>query len=275
MSTAATVEIPQWILEAERGRRDFVMSRLPAQGRGLEIAPYFHPITDRSLHDVFYVDCIDNDEIQRKAAANPGSVGREVPRIDAVWVPGRRLAQCVGGRRFSYAIACHVLEHVPNPLGWLEEILECVTVGGRVAILLPDRSASMDYYRPLTSFAQVVGWSIEKPSRPTATQVMDFLSQSFHDDGTTAFAAGMPPFADMRRQYSDQQAIDFARFVHSTGTYLDVHCSVWTADSFVEVFDRVRAVGLLAVTIDGPYRGFTGSPPGEFLVYLEKTAEPQ
>ena len=274
MISAATTEIPQWVVEAERGRRDFVMGHLLAHGRGLEIAPYFHPITDRSMHDVFYVDCIDNDEIQRKAADNPGSAGRNVPPIDAVWVPGRRLAQCIAGRRFDYAIASHVLEHVPNPLGWLEEILECVEVGGRVAILLPHKSASMDYYRPLTSFAQVVGWSIEKPSRPTATQVMDFLSQSFHDDGTLSFAGGLPPFEQARRLYSDQQAIDFARFVHSTDKYLDVHCTVWTPDSFVEVVNRVRGVGLLNVTIDGPYTGFTGSPPGEFLVYLEKTAQP-
>ena len=71
-------------------RRAFVTSRLPMKGRGIEIAPYFNPMVDRAKHDVFYVDCIDNDEIQRKAGENPGAKGRYVPRIDAVWVPGRR-----------------------------------------------------------------------------------------------------------------------------------------------------------------------------------------
>ncbi|MBM3954945.1 MAG: class I SAM-dependent methyltransferase [Planctomycetes bacterium] len=272
MTTTATDSMPQWMVEAEEGRRSFIMGHLPAHLPGLEIAPYFHPVSDRSKHDVFYVDCIDNDEIQRKAAVNPGSVGREVPWIDAVWVPGKRLAKCIEGRRFGYCIASHVLEHVPNPLGWLQEILECVEVGGRVAILLPHKAFTMDYYRPLTTFAQVVGWSIEKPSRPTATQVMDFLSQSFYDDGSVSFAAGLPPFAEARRHYSDTQSVDFARHVHATDTYLDVHCTVWTPESFVEIFRRIRAAGLIDADVIGPFTGFTGSPQAEFLVYLEKTA---
>jgi len=272
MTATATATFPQWMVEAEEGRRSFIMSRLPAHLPGLEIAPYFHPVTDRTKHDVFYVDCIDNDEIQRKAAVNPGSVGREVPWIDAVWVPGRRLAKCIDGRRFGYAIASHVLEHVPNPLGWLGEILECVEVGGRVAILLPNKLHSMDYYRPLTTFAQVVGWSIEQPSRPTATQVMDFLSQSFLDDGTVSFDTPLPPFEKARRHYSDRQAVDFARHVHGNDSYLDVHCTVWTPESFVEIFQRLRRCGLIDAEVSGPHTGFTGSPQAEFLVYLEKTA---
>ena len=270
MMATATAEIPQWVLDAERGRRDFIMSRLPTQLHGLEIAPYFHPVTDRTRHDVFYVDCIDNDEIRRKAAANPGAVGRDVPTIDAVWVPGRRLSACVNGRRFGYAIACHVLEHVPNPLGWLHEILECVEPSGRVAIMLPNKMHTMDYHRPLTTFAQIAGWSVENPSRPTPTQVMDFLSQSFHDDGSLWVDARPPAFDSAPRSYSDTQALQYARDVHATGMYLDVHCSVWTPESFIDVFERLRRCGLIDAVVTGPFTGFAGSPPGEFLVYLDK-----
>ncbi|MEI8370633.1 MAG: methyltransferase domain-containing protein, partial [Planctomycetia bacterium] len=146
----ATID-PAPPLSGSDARRAFLMSHLPSHLRGLEIAPYFNPIVDRAKYDVFYVDCIDNDEIQRKAAQNPGSVGQTVPWIDAVWVPGKRLSKCVGGRKFAYVVASHVMEHVPNPLGWLNEILECVEVGGRVAIMLPMRTQSMDYYRQNTT----------------------------------------------------------------------------------------------------------------------------
>jgi hypothetical protein len=271
MIATAADESPTWMLEAEEGRRAFIMSHLPATRPGLEIAPYFHPVTDRTRHDVFYVDCIDNDEIQRKAAANPGSAGRDTPRIDAVWMPGRRLAECVEGRRFGYAIASHVLEHVPNPLGWLQDILECVEVGGSIAILLPHKIYTMDHYRPLTTFAQVVGWSVEKPARPTAVQVMDFLSQSFFDDGSAPSDGPLPSFDRAPRLYSDQQALDFARHVHATDSYLDVHCTVWTPESFVDVFGRLKRLGLLDADIRGPFTGFAGSPRAEFLVYLQKT----
>ena len=198
------------LTEAEEARRAFIMSRCPAERRGIEIAPYFNPITDPEKHDALYVDCIDNDEIRRKAAENPGAVGRLVPRIDSVWVPGRTLADCIGHEPFYYAVASHVLEHVPNPLGWLQEILDVLEPGGVIAIVLPNRERSMDYYRSPTTFAQVVGWSLEKPALPTPTQVMDFLSQSFEDDGTIDFDGPLPPFREAKRHYTDLQAIEFA-----------------------------------------------------------------
>ena len=256
--------------EAELARCDFVLSRLPADRRGIEIAPYFNPIVDKSKYDVLYVDCIDNDEIQRKAAENPGAVDRLVPRIDAVWVPGVPLTECIGNEPLFYAVASHVLEHVPNPLGWLQEILDCLEPGGLIALMLPNRERSMDYYRQPTSFAQLIGWSIEKPAKPTPTQVMDFLSQSFEDDGAVDFEPPLPPFTEAKRHYTDTEAIGFAEFVARENHYLDVHCSVWTPDSFVEAFTRVIAAGRLDVEIIGPFTGFPGATTAEFLVYLRK-----
>lgn len=259
-------------LVGPEARRAFVMSHLRTGGRGLEIAPYFNPMVDRAKYDVFYVDCIDNDEIQRKASENPGAKGRYVPRIDAVWVPGKRLAECVGGRKFDYAVASHVMEHVPNPLGWLGEILECVQVGGRVAIMLPMRHKSMDFYRQNTTFGQVVGWSIEKPSRPTPTQVMDFLSQSFFHRGEPIHAESMPPFGEAPRHYTDRDAITYANFVWNEKHYLDVHCSTWTPETFTEIFSRLHDAGLLPCKVVGPFTGFPGATDAEFLAFLEKVA---
>lgn len=274
MSTAvaAAVSTVAEPLTGAEARKAFVLSHLPVSGCGLEIAPYFNPLVDRAKHDVFYVDCIDNDEIQRKAADNPGAKGRYVPRIDAVWVPGRRLADCVGGRKFAYAVASHVMEHVPNPLGWLGEILECVEPGGRVAILLPTRTQSMDYYRQTTTFGQIVGWSVEKPARPTPTQVMDFLSQSFFHRGEPLDDARMPRFTEATRHYSDLDSVRYAHFVWDQAHYLDVHCSVWTPESFTEVFGRLHDVGLLSCKVIGPFTGFPGATPAEFCAFLEKTA---
>jgi hypothetical protein len=229
-------------------------------------------VVDKRVFDVFYVDYCDNDEIRRKAYANPGFKGRPLPRIDAVWAPGKRLSECVGDRRFGYAVASHVVEHVPNPVGWLEQILECLESGGRLALVVPDKRRTMDYYRPHTTFAQVVGWSIEAPVRPTATQIVDFLSQSFDGSTEADFTPPMPPFRQARRHYTDAQAIQFAQYACREKAYLDTHCTVWTPEGFVRVFRRVIQAGLLQASISAPIAGFPGSPASEFLVYLDKPA---
>ena len=52
--------------------------------------------------------------------------------------------------------------------------------------------------------------------------------------------------------------------------YLDVHCTVWTPESFVDVFSRVIALSQLNCKLTGPIDGFIGNGPEEFLVYLQK-----
>ena len=85
---------------------------------------------------------------------------------------------------------------------------------------------------------------------------MEFLSETFEDDRTIDFDGEIPPFHELKRHYTDDDALGFAQFVQREKYYLDVHCTVWTPESFVDVFSRVIAclvnwtVNLL-VHIDG------------------------
>ena len=46
-------------LSARQERAAAILSQCAVERRGLEIGPYFSPITDNSLHDVLYVDCCE------------------------------------------------------------------------------------------------------------------------------------------------------------------------------------------------------------------------
>ena len=50
------------------------------------------------------------------------------------------------------------------PLGWLQEILDVLQPGGVIALVIPDHRRTFDYFRTPTTFSQVIGWSVEKPS---------------------------------------------------------------------------------------------------------------
>lgn len=241
-------------------RRRFVMRHCPNHLRGLEIAPSVPPLASRGTFDVTYV-------------AVPG---REIPReirsdADVDWSEGRPLAECLGDRHFGYAVASHVFEQMPNPLGWIRQILDCLEEEGRLAILLPHRARSINRYRHDTTFAQVVAWAIENPSIPTPMQVMDFLSQSFDDSAETDYAAPMPDFTEAPRHYTDSQAIDFARFSWNEGRRLDVHCTAWTPASFAEVFTRLIDARLLDARLVGVFSDLPELSSREFLAVVEKT----
>mgnify|MGYP003340057636 CR=1 FL=1 len=144
-----------------------------------------------------------------------------------------------------------------------------------IALVIPDLRRTIDYYRKPTTFAQVMGWSVEKPVRPTPSQVMEFLSESFEDDGAVDFNSGLPPFSELKRHYTDQDALGFAQFVEREKYYLDVHCTVWTPESFIDIFSRVIALGQLNCKLTGPIDGFVGDGSEEFLVYFQRNKQIQ
>ena len=260
-------------------RKQALVGPLRLSGLGLEIAPYFYPLLDKAKYDVCYVDCIDNETIAKKAAENPGAVGREIPRIDWVWTPGKPLRACIPADiAFDYCVATHVMEHVADTIGWLNQIFDVMHKGAVLALALPDRRYTMDYYRRETTLGDLVGNWIGAPSRPTAAQIVDFLSQSFHDTrrvaGDEMFDVSQP-FAAAPRHYSDDQALEFAALSQRDRTYLDVHCTVWTPASFVEVMSRVIGMGLINAQLSEPIERAPDTGWDEFIVHMTKLGEPR
>jgi Methyltransferase domain len=251
---------------------EYVEEFAPKKSLGLEIAPYFDPCISKQSHDILYTDYIDNETIAAKAQENPGTRGKDLPEVDFVWRSGEALAACVpDGRRFDYILASHVMEHVPDPVGWLNQLLSVMHVGGKLILFLPNRYYNVDCYRTETSFAQLVAWWIEQSPHPTKDQVLDFMTSALdlrHNDGTQWDEVGFPviksaPF------YSDKDSIDTAIAIHGSSSYLDIHCSVWTVASLQAHIARLTEAGILNVKVERVH-----SEESEFLCILEKAGEP-
>jgi len=57
----------------------------------------------------------------------------------------------------DYIVACHIIEHLPDPLRMLEECWRALRFGGRLFLALPDKDyLGMDMRRPITSLEHVV-----------------------------------------------------------------------------------------------------------------------
>lgn len=255
-------------------RKEIVLSPLNMLGHGLEIAPYFNPLVLKSEYRVDYADYVSTEELRIKAAANPGAVNSEVPAIDHVWIPGKSLKLCMPeGKSFDYAVASHVVEHVPNVIGWLNDILAVLKNGATLALCVPDKRFCMDHYRRETTMGEMIGAWLESRPIPTAAQVFDFLSQTFYDLGKrpAPYDLGVK-FEDVDRHYDDTKALEYAMWTLNTNSYLDVHCSVWTPASFTAIFDRLIGLKLLNVSMTKPVEA---NARAEFIVHLTKLGEPQ
>ncbi len=238
-------------------------------GVGLEIAPLYRPTIFKSERNILYTDYTTAEE----SRAKHGSYEHDgVVEIDFVWTPGARLADCVPeGLLFDYAIASHVIEHVPNPVGWVLQILDVLKVGGVLSLAAPDKRHCMDHFRRETDSADLIDAWVRNEGIPSPRQLFDFLSRSYEGGFPISVTTGQitDDFADVRRHYTDDQALGFVAHAWENDAYLDCHCSAFTPQSFRKTFTQLVKLGILNASVSEPVEN-----PLEFFVRILKLGEP-
>ena len=254
---------------AQEFRRPLLLKDLNTQQAGLEISPLFRPTALKAIHNVYYTDYTSAEDSRFKHA---NYIHDEIMDIDFIWTPGRRLSECVPeNTKFNWAIASHVLEHVPDPIGWLLEVFEVLEVGAVFSLALPDKRYCYDKFRRETEVSDLVDNWIRSQKIPSPKQIYDFLSRSINDSAGESDNNFIAPdrFEDAPRTYSDKEALNFSIDSWTAGTYLDVHCSVFTPESFYGLIEKLNAIGILNVEASPPEQG-----KEEFFIKLKKIGTP-
>ena len=83
-----------------------------------------------------------------------------------------------GREQFDYLLSSHNLEHLPDPIRFLQVCCQLLAVGGHVSMAIPDKRCCHDFYRPLTDVSEWLQAYHEKRTCPTPAQV--FRNCAFH-----------------------------------------------------------------------------------------------
>jgi SAM-dependent methyltransferase len=123
-------------------------------GKGIEIGPGHVPFPVPGPVKVRFIDRWRSDENKQLFPELGPGAGFPEPDIKADLDADRLRAMRSGSQDF--VIACHILEHLANPLAMMLEIDRVTRPGGRVVIVLPDRTETFDRSRPPTSLEHLV-----------------------------------------------------------------------------------------------------------------------
>ena len=86
---------------------------------GLEIGALNNPVVPPNSGNVKFVDYTTSAALREYHRDHPDRVANIV-QVDVVWPGSGSLVDLLNeDMRFDYAIASHVIEHVPNVLGWV------------------------------------------------------------------------------------------------------------------------------------------------------------
>jgi SAM-dependent methyltransferase len=226
-------------------RREKLLSGLDLRRtRGIEIGPCMSPIVSKEESTVYYVDHEDQAGLRAKFKDEPHVDIDKIVPVDAVWGE-RTLRGCFpNDGHFDYVIASHVIEHVPDMIGWMLEIAEVLRPGGRLILAIPDRRYTFDYFRQTSRLAEVIDAYLRGVRRPTPAQIFDFNANAVHLDMVDAWE-GRIDRAKLKPFTTKEWALHLSIESVQNGAYFDSHCWVFTVQSLAAILADLVELDLL------------------------------
>lgn len=120
-------------------------------GRGLEIGPLHRPMVKHEGMHVEYLDRHSVAELKVKYS----ELG-DLPLVEPDIIDDAETMQTVPSAVYDFVVAAHVIEHMRNPLGALENWARVLKPGGLLYLVVPDKRATFDYRRVRTLHEHLV-----------------------------------------------------------------------------------------------------------------------
>lgn len=227
-------------------RNDKILSNINYRNTiGLEIGALANPIVTPDMGNVRYVDHLSTDVLREKYSKDSSIDTDKIVDVDYIWGEHPLIELTQEEAPFDYLIACHVIEHVPNLVGWLKEINSILKPGGVISLAIPDKYQCFDYNRDITQLGDVLESYLNDRRKPTSRQIFDYLSRVIHWDQKISWAGPVEGLSDLTNLYSLTTAWDITQATFKSNEYYDVHCWIFTPYSFFKLLEGIAELGLL------------------------------
>lgn len=244
----------------------------PARQSGLEFGPLASPLVRRTDGDIQYIDVAATEELRAKYRGHSNVDVEHIEHVDYVWTDGP-LREVVGpDTEFDYVIAAHVIEHVPDPIWWLQEVHSVLRDGGVLILVVPDRRFTFDYLRPESTVGQLVESYLTHVRKPSPQQIYDHHAYYVVLTAAEAWSPEFDP-AQLQRFHRDPMpALELCLESLATGDYIDTHCHVFTPASFLDALEHMVFLHLLQFVVHSFFPTERGQ--NQFFAVLQRSDSP-
>lgn len=217
----------------------------------IEIGPSFNPVAPRSEGwQVTIIDHASQAELVAKYSGGAVDTSRIEP-VDFVWAGGPLHEVVPVARHGSYEamIACHVIEHLPDLIGFLrsaERLLD--PAKGTLLLAVPDKRLCFDFFRPPSTTGQFVEAHRAGRGMHSPRALFDHVAYSATDGGRAGW--GRAPLAELRLEHSLEQAVEQMELATAGKDYIDCHGWQFTPASFELLVLEFGELGLTDWRVD-------------------------
>jgi SAM-dependent methyltransferase len=171
-------------------------------GRGVEFGAGASPFPVGASSVVSYADRNTNSELQERQYFG------ESPLVQPNVIADFETMAGIEPESVDFIIASHVIEHTSNPLGALRSAYQRLRRGGKLVLVVPDKTVTFDRDRPITTLEHLLADYLLPCRERDLEHYIEFYSKAF-------------PQPD---------PLLSAKAVYERGD--DIHFHVWTYESF-------------------------------------------
>lgn len=235
---------------------------------GLEVGPSYQPIAPKAHGwNVEIVDHLDKNGLLSKYAEAKVDL-EKIEDVDYV-VRDRSLAETIGKTlHYEYVIASHVIEHVPDLIGFIKDIELVLVDGGLLSLVVPDKRFCFDVIRSTADLGEILRAHDEQRTRPSPYEVFSYYAQVMLNDGSLGWSEHNNNA--LNYWYDLDWAQERMRQVRDSDLYLDVHCWRFTPSLFRLIMRDLRSFGVINMV----EVSFFPTNDFEFFITLKKGGRP-
>jgi len=245
-------------------KKHHILSFIDKTGYGLEIGPSYNPLAPKRLgYNVRTLDYLSQSDLIEKYSRLSVPVA-EIEPVDFVW-SGEPYSELMGGHSlFYWVIASHVIEHMPDLIGFLKNCTSVLKEDGILAIVVPDKRYCFDHFRPPSSLAQIIDAHQAKLTHPSAGMIAEsYLNKAYRNgEGIWNLLTRGP----LRFQHT----VSETKNAMALREYTDVHAWSFTPHSFRLAIHDLVSLGHLDLK-EVSFRITSGF---EFLAVFRKGKSP-
>ncbi len=254
-------------------RTSLLLSGLTHDSRVIEIGPSYGPVAAKAAGwRTTVVDHGDRAALVAKYERDPSVDTSRIEEVDVIWAGGPLADAFPAHDRGSYAavIASHVLEHVPDPIGFFKAAEALVdSRSGLLRLALPDRRLCFDVFRPMSTTGRVLAAHRAGATRHGYAELFDHVAYLARLDGRAAW--GAEPLTGLALDHTLEQAYRHAEQATApSARYVDCHAWQFTPASFELIVLELATLGVIDWRIDW----IEPQPYTEFLVSLSRPRLP-
>lgn len=235
------------------------------EGIGLEIGASFNPIAPKK--EGFCVETMDYmtrekliEKYRTQRTAPTEHIEELIEEVDYVW-NGEKYSDLVG-KKYDYIISSHLLEHIPDVIGHINDCCQILKDGGAYSLAVPDKRYCFDIFRKETTIEDM----IQKIGAVSYSDdsIIDYVSnivKNGEDISWDKLCTGK----EFSHVYSDEMIREVTAAPQKYD--VDIHVSVFTPESFRKLMDELyerKIINMPLVYVDDE------TEYGEFFAVFQK-----